>query len=79
MPEKEKCTTPPRPKIYGLKSFTNFKGENDMLKHILDGPITCSLDLTQSFNDYKGGILEDKGEKGMQTHFVSITGWGAEG
>lgn len=50
-----------------------------MIKHILDGPITCSLDLTQGFNDYKSGILQDKGEKGRQTHFVSITGWGVEG
>lgn len=40
------------------------------------GPVTCTANITQSFIDYKGGILKDNGDPGLANHHISITGWG---
>jgi cathepsin X len=43
------------------------------------GPVTCTINITQGFLNYKDGILKDSGETGIANHHISITGWGVEG
>jgi cathepsin X len=40
--------------------------------------VTCTLNITQAFIDYKSGIIKDNGDPGLANHHISITGWGVE-
>lgn len=44
------------------------------IKH--NGPITCSIKVSQQFIDYKGGVLNDIGTLDKPfDHEVSVVGW----
>jgi len=42
------------------------------------GPISCGVDATDKFEDYKGGIYEEDKWFPMINHEIAVVGWGVE-
>lgn len=43
-----------------------------------NGPIACSIAVTQAFDDYVGGIFYDDSGDLHTVHEISIVGWGEQ-
>jgi len=43
------------------------------------GPISCTMDVTDKFEDYMGGIYSEHLPFTMPNHVISILGWGVDG
>lgn len=64
---------------YRAKSYGRVSGELNMMKELLQGPITCGIACSKEFdNEYSSGIFEDKTNFKDVDHDVEIVGWGEE-
>ena len=72
-----KCEFVDSPKQF-VKSYGVLSGEEAMKAEIYNnGPIACSVYAhSSSFDDYKGGVIEDSTVYNSTTHVVAVTGWG---
>jgi cathepsin X len=87
------CTWPPCPvgetcqdkcwavdhKNYYATHYYSLSGEKHMKAEIYkNGPISCGVDATDKFEDYKGGIYKQFKVLPMINHEIAVVGWGVE-
>ena len=64
---------------YYVSEYGEVKGEADMMKEIHErGPIVCGVAVPDTFEDYHGGIYEDRSGTTAIGHAISVVGWGVE-
>ncbi|DBA03571.1 TPA: hypothetical protein N0F65_011472, partial [Lagenidium giganteum] len=64
---------------YYVSEFGTVKGEKEMMAEIFArGPIACSVAVTKEFENYTGGIFDDKTNATATDHAISVVGWGVE-
>ena len=63
---------------YHSSKVRAFSGADAMKKEIATyGPISCGIDSTDKFHNYKGGIFEEKGHTSIN-HIISLIGYGVD-
>ena len=73
------CFIPDRYKIYQVEEYGAVKGEKEMMAEIYhNGPIACSIAVTDELHAYRGGIFVDTVGLNKTSHVVSIVGYGEE-
>jgi cathepsin X len=86
------CTWPPPPegesglngcwaithyKHYYVSNYYGFSGASNMKAEIYkNGPISCGIDATDDFKNYKGGIYSEANDWPMINHEISVLGFG---
>lgn len=66
-------------KHYYASGYRSVKGAKEMKKELaLHGPIGCGVHVTDKFEEYKGGIYEEKTFLPMINHEISVVGYGVE-
>jgi cathepsin X len=74
-----KCIGLPNPRRYYVSEYGKVTGASNMKAEIfLNGPISCGMQITDKFTDYKGGVYSEYNEDVRINHEVSIVGWGKE-
>jgi len=86
------CTWPPpalgeKPNCWAKKNFKRYfaeqygyvSGADNMKKEIWKrGPIGCGVDVTTKFENYQGGIYEQRLREPQLNHEISVVGWGVD-
>jgi cathepsin X len=50
-----------------------------MIKELQNGPMACGVEVTDAFENYTGGIFDDKTGAGANIdHGISVVGYGVE-
>lgn len=74
-----KCIGLPNPIRYYVSEYGRVSGSNNMKAEIfLNGPISCGMEVTESFKKYSGGVYTESKENYKINHEVSILGWGMD-
>lgn len=77
--EPERCWAVKRFPVWKVIEYGSVSGVDRMKAEIFTrGPITCALEATQKFHEYKGGIFSETNVSPSLNHEVSIVGWGEE-
>ena len=64
-------------KHYYVSGYRSVSGATEMKKELaLHGPIGCGIDATDKFEQYQGGIYEEKSFFPMINHEISVVGYG---
>lgn len=72
---------------WGLKSYPTWRvseygrvqGADKMKAEIIArGPITCGIEVTPSFDQYRGGVYSEYLPNPQINHIVSVVGWGVD-
>ena len=67
------------PPTYGVDEFGSVSGVDNMQAEILNrGPISCTIAVTQAFEDYSGGVFVDTTGAKSLDHEISVVGWGVD-
>jgi len=76
-----KCSYTNATTMVNVSKYGSVLGEEDMMAEILHrGPIACSLYAhSESFENYHGGIIQDRTKYPGTTHVVALVGWGIQG
>ena len=62
-----------------VSEYGYVKGAANMQAEIFArGPISCVMDVTQTFLDYAGGVFTSREGKWLGKHAVEVTGWGVD-
>jgi cathepsin X len=78
MPGKP-CFAQPAYDKYYVSEYGTTHGEKEMMAEIYArGPIACSVAVTNEFENYSGGIFDDKSGTTATDHAISVVGWGEE-
>eukprot|EP01084_Bolivina_argentea_P272262 463518_1 len=65
--------------VWYIKEHGNCNGEQAMIQALQDGPIVCSMAVTQQFENYRGfAIFNDTTGDVTLTHAISIVGYGTD-
>uniref|UniRef100_A0A7S3NSC1 Peptidase C1A papain C-terminal domain-containing protein n=1 Tax=Euplotes crassus TaxID=5936 RepID=A0A7S3NSC1_EUPCR len=74
----DKCWPVENYNRYKSKKVRSFSGAQAMKEEIATfGPISCGIDSTEAFHNYKGGIFEEKGQTSIN-HIISLVGYGVD-
>ena len=67
---------------YGLKAYGVLEAESEtsmveaMKKEIhKNGPITCQMQVTSEFEEYKGGVATGDASENGEIHYINVVGW----
>jgi cathepsin X len=62
-----------------IESYDMIKGKDNIKYEIYRrGPISCSMEVTDNFDNYQSGIYSEYKDNIKPNHVVSIIGWGQE-
>nr|CCA15230.1 cathepsinlike cysteine protease putative [Albugo laibachii Nc14] len=62
---------------YYVSEFGTVRGEHQMKAEIYArGSIVCTVDVTDAFLNYEGGVFDDKTHAVSMDHAISVVGWG---
>lgn len=65
--------------VYRVEEYGPVNGTLNMMNEIYQrGPIACSIDATQQFHNYTGGIFKDTTGAQDLNHVISLVGFGTE-
>jgi len=63
---------------YGVDEFGLVNGTDAMVNELQRGPIACTVAVTEEFENYNGGIFEDKTGNVELDHSISLIGYGTD-
>ena len=73
------CSTPPEYRLWHVKQWGSVSGETSMMQALQEGPIVCSMAVTDEFLAYKGfHIFKDATGDQSLDHDISIIGYGTD-
>ena len=77
--DKTSCWATPRYPVWKVSQHGLVDGADHMKAEIFArGPISCAIDSTQKFEEYKGGIYSEVKLLPIPNHEISVVGWGKE-
>ncbi|XP_066293974.1 cathepsin Z-like [Branchiostoma lanceolatum] len=76
---KYKCHAEEKHTVWHVSEYGEVSGAENMKAEIYQrGPISCGIEVTDTFEKYTGGIYSEVKPSPMVNHEVSIAGWGVE-
>jgi cathepsin X len=73
------CSAVPNPPTIAIKEFGEVAGVDNMMNEIFArGPISCTIAVTEAFENYSGGVFVDTTGAKSLDHEISVVGWGVD-
>jgi len=73
------CFAVDSPPTYTVSEFGSVAGVDNMMNELFArGPISCTIAVTEAFENYQGGVFVDTTGAKSLDHEISVVGWGID-